>query len=100
MAGHRMTVRGRPQASRRNSPPRLAERLDWHLQALCPQVDYTMFFPAKGSSAEDAKNTCARCPVRAPCLQYALDNDERYGVWGGVSERGRRRIKAARRAGR
>jgi WhiB family redox-sensing transcriptional regulator len=66
--------------------------MDWEL-ALCRQVDPELFFPEKGGSTRDAKATCRGCPIRAECLEYALDNDERFGVWGGLSERERRRLK-------
>jgi hypothetical protein len=51
------------------------------------------FFPEKGGSSREAKRICADCPVRIECLNYALRRDERYGVWGGMSERERRRLK-------
>lgn len=64
--------------------------------ALCTEVDQgDMFFPDKGGSTVEAKRVCAGCPARAACLQRALDNDERFGVWGGLSERERRRIRPA-----
>ena len=68
----------------------------WWFAGLCAQTDPELFFPEKGGSAREAKAVCARCPVRAQCLEYALAHDERYGVWGGLSERERHRlIKAA-----
>ena len=51
------------------------------------------FFPEKGGSTRDAKRVCGVCPVREECLQYAMDNDERFGIWGGLSERERRRLR-------
>lgn len=66
---------------------------DWRDQALCAQVGADCWFPEKGESAGDAKKICLACEVREQCLQYALANDERWGVWGGLSERERRRIK-------
>lgn len=66
---------------------------DWAEKALCPQTDPEAFYPEKGGSTKDAKKVCQRCPVSKQCLQWALDNDERYGVWGGLSERERRRLK-------
>jgi WhiB family redox-sensing transcriptional regulator len=65
----------------------------WAEKALCPQTDPEAFYPEKGGSTKDAKKVCQRCPVSKQCLQWALDNDERYGVWGGLSERERRRLK-------
>ena len=67
--------------------------LAWQAQALCAQTDPEAFFPEKGGSTREAKNVCSRCPVKAECLQYALENDERFGIWGGLSERERRRMK-------
>lgn len=66
---------------------------EWVLDALCAQVDTELFFPNKGESVKGAKATCSRCPVTAECLRYALDRHERFGVWGGKSERERRRIE-------
>jgi WhiB family redox-sensing transcriptional regulator len=71
---------------------RLAEDLDWQDEALCKESDPEAFFPEKGGSTKQAKAVCKRCPITEKCLQYALDNDERYGIWGGKSERERRQI--------
>ena len=65
---------------------------DWVEQALCAEVDNDLFYPEKGGSTRDAKNICAVCPVAAECLDYALENNEAFGVWGGMSERERRRL--------
>ncbi len=70
---------------------------DWHARALCAQTDPEMFFPDKGESVTAAKRVCRSCEVRAECLQEALDRGERFGVWGGLSER-ERRVLAARLA--
>lgn len=62
--------------------------------ALCTEVDSgDMWFPSKGESNRDAKTICRACPVRDACLQWALEHDERFGVWGGLSERERRRLR-------
>jgi WhiB family redox-sensing transcriptional regulator len=66
----------------------------WQAQALCAQTDPEAFFPEKGGSARAAKAVCMQCPVRAECLAFALEHDERYGVWGGLSERERRRLRS------
>jgi WhiB family redox-sensing transcriptional regulator len=71
--------------------------LPWQEEALCAQTDPEAFFPEKGGSTREAKRVCGRCDVKADCLEYALANDERFGIWGGLSERERRRLK--RRAG-
>lgn len=67
--------------------------LSWQDQALCAQTDPEAFFPEKGGSTREAKRVCASCDVRSDCLEYALANDERFGIWGGMSERERRRLK-------
>jgi len=67
--------------------------LAWHPDALCSQTDPEAFFPEKGGSTRDAKRICAQCTVKSECLEYALKNDERFGIWGGLSERERRRLR-------
>ena len=61
--------------------------------AICSQPDPEAFFPEKGGSTRDAKRICAGCDVKQQCLEYALANDERFGIWGGLSERERRKLK-------
>ncbi len=65
----------------------------WQERALCAQTDPESFFPEKGGSTREAKRICVSCDVRAECLEYALLHDERFGIWGGLSERERRRLK-------
>ena len=65
----------------------------WMLEAKCLDADPEAFFPEKGGSTREAKRICATCPVRSECLDYALAKDERFGIWGGLSERERRRTK-------
>ncbi|GAB3273970.1 hypothetical protein GCM10027449_11760 [Sinomonas notoginsengisoli] len=67
--------------------------LAWQAESLCAQTDPEAFFPEKGGSTRDAKKVCGSCTVRAQCLEYALANDERFGIWGGLSERERRRLR-------
>ena len=67
--------------------------LAWQTDALCSQTDPEAFFPEKGGSTRDAKRVCTSCDVRSQCLEYALGNDERFGIWGGLSERERRKLK-------
>jgi len=69
----------------------------WRRAALCAETDPEAFFPEKGGSTREAKRVCAGCPVRLQCLEYALGNDERFGIWGGLSERERRRLRLSRR---
>ncbi|MFT4029384.1 MAG: WhiB family transcriptional regulator [Protaetiibacter sp.] len=72
--------------------------LAWQTDALCAQTDPEAFFPEKGGSTRDAKRICTGCSVRAQCLEYALENDERFGIWGGLSERERRKLRRGRTA--
>lgn len=65
----------------------------WQERALCAQTDPEAFFPEKGGSTREAKRICMGCEVRDECLEYALAHDERFGIWGGLSERERRRLK-------
>lgn len=69
------------------------EEPDWQERALCAQTDPEAFFPEKGGSTREAKRICSGCDVRAECLDYALAHDERFGIWGGLSERERRRLR-------
>ena len=73
------------------------EVLAWLGLALCAQTDPEAFFPEKGGSTREAKKVCLSCEVRVECLEFALAQDERFGIWGGLSERERRRLK--KRAG-
>ncbi|MCL1923669.1 MAG: WhiB family transcriptional regulator [Propionibacteriaceae bacterium] len=65
----------------------------WQTQALCAQTDPEAFFPEKGGSTREAKGVCQVCDAKQECLDYALTHDERYGIWGGLSERERRKLK-------
>ena len=65
----------------------------WAEDALCAQTDPEVFHPEKGGSTREAKAVCAQCFVQAECLTWAMTNDERFGVWGGLSERERRALK-------
>jgi WhiB family redox-sensing transcriptional regulator len=71
----------------------LPEEAGWQERALCAQTDPEAFFPEKGGSTREAKRICTGCEVRGECLEYALEHDERFGIWGGLSERERRRLK-------
>jgi WhiB family transcriptional regulator, redox-sensing transcriptional regulator len=68
----------------------------WQVQANCMGVDPDLFFPERGASTREAKEVCRGCVVREACLEYALDNGEKFGIWGGMSERERRRLRRAR----
>lgn len=71
----------------------LAEDLAWMDHGLCVQVGPEAHYPEKGDPTTVAKRVCLGCPVRAECLDYALRHDERYGVWGGLSTRERRKLR-------
>jgi len=70
---------------------------DWRELALCTQVDPELWFPVKGESPAAAKLLCGRCEVRAECLEFALDSNEQFGVWGGLSSDERRALRRRRR---
>jgi WhiB family transcriptional regulator, redox-sensing transcriptional regulator len=78
-----------------NAVGEAGEEPDWQERALCAQTDPEAFFPEKGGSTREAKRICSGCDVRAECLEYALAHDERFGIWGGLSERERRRLRRA-----
>ena len=68
----------------------------WKQFANCLGVDPDLFFPERGASTKEAKRVCSACDVRDECLEYALDNGEKFGIWGGMSERERRRVRRER----
>jgi WhiB family redox-sensing transcriptional regulator len=74
------------------------EALAWQDRALCAETDPEVFFPEKGGSVRVPKRICGGCEVRAECLEYALETGQRFGIWGGLSERERRPLVAAREA--
>jgi WhiB family redox-sensing transcriptional regulator len=71
--------------------------LEWMAQGKCRDVPPAVFFPNDGVGVDAARRICAECPVKAPCLEYALLHRVDHGVWGGASERERRRIARSRR---
>ena len=75
---------------------KLLQPVDWQTNAACHEVDPEIFFPERGGSSKAARTVCNRCSVRAQCLEYALNNKEQFGIWGGTSERERRRIRKER----
>jgi WhiB family transcriptional regulator, redox-sensing transcriptional regulator len=78
-------VRGTPDAGQR-----------WQERANCLGVDPDLFFPERGASTREAKGVCRGCEVRLECLEYALEHGEKFGIWGGLSERERRRVRRQR----
>lgn len=75
------------------TPPR------WMAYANCNGVSGDLFFPERGASTAEAKEVCRGCDVREDCLDYALTRGERFGIWGGKSERERRHLRRARNRG-
>ena len=70
---------------------------DWMTQGKCKELAWEMFFPRDGMGLTAAQKICAECPVSKRCLEYALENHIGHGIWGGCSERERRRILRRRR---
>jgi WhiB family redox-sensing transcriptional regulator len=69
----------------------------WQLDAACRGMQTDLFFPERGQPVEMAKAVCAQCSVRVACLEFALSTGDRFGIWGGVSERPRQALRRARR---
>jgi WhiB family redox-sensing transcriptional regulator len=72
------------------------EESGWWDYANCLGVDPDLFFPERGASTKEAKEVCRGCIVREDCLEYALSHGEKFGIWGGMSERERRRLRRQR----
>lgn len=72
--------------------------IGWQEKAVCSLADPEIFFPERGGSSRAARAVCDECPVRMECLEYALDNKEQFGIWGGTSERERRQLRRGRAA--
>lgn len=73
--------------------PIFQQALGWQSRARCVEVDPEIFFPERGGSSKAARAVCNECTVRQECLLYALANREQFGIWGGTSERERRRLR-------
>ncbi|MDQ4070225.1 MAG: WhiB family transcriptional regulator [Actinomycetota bacterium] len=71
--------------------------LSWRFRGACRGLDPEIFYPASEEEAGPAKDVCGTCTVRQQCLEFALTNREREGVWGGATEKERRRILRQRR---
>jgi len=69
----------------------------WMASGSCRNLAPETFFPSDGVGVDVARKICERCPVKSPCLEYAMENHIDHGVWGGTSERERRRIARQRR---
>ena len=70
--------------------------LAWHDRANCKGANADLFFPERGASTRTAKGICRECQVRRECLEFALRSGEKFGIWGGLSERERRRVRRER----
>lgn len=73
-----------------------AQELAWQDLANCRGADPDLFFPERGASTRTAKSICRECSVRPDCLEFAIVSSEKFGIWGGMSERERRRIRRQR----
>ncbi len=71
----------------------------WYVKANCMGVNPDLFFPERGASTREAKTVCKGCVVKEDCLEYALKTGERFGIWGGMSERERRKLRRERLIG-
>jgi WhiB family transcriptional regulator, redox-sensing transcriptional regulator len=69
----------------------------WRQRAACRGIDADIFYPTSDEEAEEAKAICSTCAVRQVCLEQAISQREREGVWGGLTERERRRLIRQRR---
>jgi Transcription factor WhiB len=74
------------------APARFVAR--WRERAACRGTDLDVFFPERGETADHARQVCAACPVREPCLEYVLSNRITHGIWGGLTERERRPLRS------
>jgi WhiB family redox-sensing transcriptional regulator len=72
------------------------ETRNWANRAICRNLDTNDFFPGRGESVNIIKVVCKACPVVKPCLEYAMRNSERFGIWGGTSERERRKMRSSK----
>lgn len=91
----RLVAKSQVRSQATDLPP-LTDR-DWMRDAPCRGMDAALFFPERGESTREAKATCATCNVSAECLDYAMRNQIKFGIWGGRSERERRTLRRAER---
>ena len=76
----------------------LAAEQHWRAEAACRNEDTNLFFPISDEGAAEAKAICAVCPVRAECLDWSIATRQSDGVWGGLTENERRRVRRRRQA--
>jgi WhiB family transcriptional regulator, redox-sensing transcriptional regulator len=93
--GGRLLEAGKTTESK--GPGQMIADTSWMAVGLCREHSPKVFFPTDGVGVEKARKICATCPVKEPCLEYAVDNRIEHGVWGGMSERGRRRLARSRK---
>lgn len=72
------------------------EDLAWQDRANCTGANADLFFPERGASTRTAKSICRACDVREECLEFAISTGEKFGIWGGMSERERRKVRRER----
>ena len=82
-----------PEPRHRTPAPPAPALAGWRYRAACRGADLDVFFPGRGESAEPARQVCAGCPVREPCLEFALSHGITHGIWGGLTERDRRALR-------
>jgi WhiB family redox-sensing transcriptional regulator len=85
-------VTARPPRRRTPAAP-VPALAGWRERAACRGADLGLFFPGRGEPAEPARRICASCPVRQPCLDYAISRAITHGIWGGLTERDRRPLR-------
>ncbi|HEY1645300.1 MAG TPA: WhiB family transcriptional regulator [Candidatus Saccharimonadales bacterium] len=78
----------------------MSDKNSWRSRAKCRGYDPDFFHPEEGGDVDGNKKFCFGCPVIDECLEYALEHREQRGIWGGTSERQRRRIATQRRTQR
>lgn len=78
----------------------MASNQEWQDDAACREIAVELFFPPAEQESEVAKSVCAECTVRQPCLEFALAEGERFGIWGGLTSQERRSVAAKRRKAR
>ena len=71
---------------------------EWQADAACRTIPVELFFPLIEQESDDAKTVCMACTVREPCLEFAIEAGERFGVWGGLTPQERRSVVSKRRA--
>lgn len=73
---------------------------EWMQYGVCAETDPDVFFPEQGESAKPGKRICEGCPVIGECLEFAMNHGERFGIWGGLTDRERRQLRWADRGGK